>query len=67
MAPHNSSYFDLLSHLRAADIMFIPPGPPQPNQPLPSQAIVKLIQENIHNFAKPILQMGLSTSCFSLL
>jgi hypothetical protein len=27
---------------------------------------VKLIQENIHNFAKPILQLGLSPSCFSL-
>ena len=25
MAPHNASYFELLSHLRAADIMFIPP------------------------------------------
>ena len=28
MAPHNTSYFELLSHLRAADIVFIPPGPP---------------------------------------
>lgn len=27
MAPHNTSYFELLSHLRAADIMFIPPTP----------------------------------------
>jgi hypothetical protein len=26
MAPHNTSYFELLSHLRAADIMFIPPS-----------------------------------------
>jgi len=25
MAPHNTSYFELSSHLRAADIMFIPP------------------------------------------
>lgn len=30
MAPHNTSYFELLSHLRAADIKFIPP--PQPGQ-----------------------------------
>jgi hypothetical protein len=36
MAPHNTSYFELLSHLRAADIVYIPPGPPQPTQPLPS-------------------------------
>ena len=28
MAPHNTSYFELLSHLRAADIMFISPGAP---------------------------------------
>jgi len=66
MAPHNTSYFELLTHLRAADIVFIPPGPPQPQIPIPSQAVVKLIQENIHNFAKPILQLGLSPSCFSL-
>lgn len=26
MAPHNTSYFEMLTHLRAADILFIPPG-----------------------------------------
>lgn len=26
MAPHNGSYFELMNHLRAADIVFIPPG-----------------------------------------
>jgi hypothetical protein len=25
------------------------------------------VAENIHNFAKPILQLGLSSSCFSLM
>lgn len=28
MAPHNTSYFELMAHLRAADIMFIPPPSP---------------------------------------
>jgi hypothetical protein len=27
----------------------------------------QLFQDNIHNFAKPILQTGLSNSCYSLM
>jgi hypothetical protein len=63
MAPHNTSFFELLSHLRAADIMFLAPASTQQ----PSQAAKQLVGENIHNFAKPILQLGLSSSCYSLM
>jgi hypothetical protein len=48
MAPHNASYFELMNHLRAADIVFIPPG---------SQLTSKIVQEvnrNIHYFSGPI-------------
>ena len=56
MAPHNAAYFELPSHLRAADIPFVAPGQPAGKS-----------QDTVHNFAKPILQAGLSSSCFTLM
>jgi len=51
MAPHNVSYFELMSHLRAADIMFIQPGQTSGQPTLAQQQVV----ENIHNFSRPIV------------
>lgn len=68
MAPHNTSYFELLSHLRAADIMFIPPiTGSTPSTFQPSVTAKAMVAENIHNFAKPIILTGFSSSCYSLM
>lgn len=60
MAPHNTSYFEILNHLRAADILFIAPG---------QQATVNvknIVMENIHNFSKPIVMSDLG-QCYVMM
>ena len=53
MAPHNTSYFEMLTHLRAADLLFIPPGQQA------AQTVKQQVSEMINSFAKPIVMGGL--------
>eukprot|EP00347_Sterkiella_histriomuscorum_P018435 403345520 len=60
MAPHNTSYFEMMNHLRAADIGFVSPGQQVSN------SIKQTVMENIHNFSKPIVMSGLG-QCYILM
>ncbi|CDW72648.1 tubulin binding cofactor c domain-containing protein [Stylonychia lemnae] len=60
MAPHNSSYFEIMNHLRAADIIFIQPG--SLVAPINQQKVL----ENINNFSRPIVMAG-REQCFTLM
>lgn len=57
MAPHNTSYFEIMNHLRAADIPFIPPGSQVPSN------IKSTVSECLHYFSRPIVMSGLG-QCF---
>lgn len=60
IAPHNASYFEMMNHLRAADIGFVQPG---------AQVALNVknqVAESIHNFSQPIAMSGLG-QCFSLM
>lgn len=55
MAPHNTSYFELLNHLRGADILFQSAQTPS--------ALKALLQERLHYFSRPTVMAG-SGQCF---